>query len=192
MNELPAEGDGGDVLFRWGGGNAKEVSVLGSWSRWRDKLVLNVEDDVFRRGKLFSGTYRVPFGRHLFFFLVDGKKMHDAQLRSVWDEEGKEGRLCNVVNVYTDNPLRLQLPEKDGPKESPEERDFINTLREFELRTPTTERKVVNAREGKRGCAKAELDEGALAPQAMEAAIVGGVESGPEIGAGLGMGMKMT
>lgn len=50
--------------------------------RWKVKTTaLSVERDVFGRGRLFSGTVRLPYGKHLFRFLVDGTWRHDPQVR---------------------------------------------------------------------------------------------------------------
>lgn len=129
----------GEVLFRW---NHKEiqatsVSISGSWCEWRETKPLSEERDVFGRGKLFSGTVRLPLGKHLFRFIVDGEWVHNTQLLSERGEGAANGKLCNVVEVTADSPFRLQLPMKSAPGQSAEDLELINSLREYGLRTGT-------------------------------------------------------
>ncbi|CAN0045514.1 unnamed protein product [Discosporangium mesarthrocarpum] len=93
------EVDGGDVLFRWAVDGATTVLISGSWSNWREKAVLEVEHDVFGRGKLFSGILHLPYGEHLFLFLVDGEWKCNPKVKN---EEG-----CFAV-VAIDGQTRLE------------------------------------------------------------------------------------
>eukprot|EP00752_Nemacystus_decipiens_P014769 g13148.t1 len=118
-----------------GPGQAAEiVSVSGDWCAWSAPgTPLSADKD----GRAFSGTVLLPRGKHRFRFVVDGEWCHNPQLLTERDEA--TGELRNIVTVSANSKLRLQLPEK-LPAESPdsaEDTDYMNSLKEYGLRTPT-------------------------------------------------------
>ncbi|CAN0398788.1 unnamed protein product, partial [Ectocarpus fasciculatus] len=131
---------------------------------------------------LFSGTVLLPRGNHKFRFVVDGEWHHDPKLLTERDEA--TGEVCNVVKVSPKGDLRVRLPEQmlSEDMNSAEATDYLNSLKEYGLSTPSPPKSSLKASSyfGGDGDDDGGADDAAAAATAAAAADAGGGGGGQQ------------